>query len=292
MLFLKARIVFVFAFLCCLGTLPATAQVLVSGSGVTVSAQDMESDLLRVPPEVRANTFSRPAEVQNNASNLFIRRALAAAAVSAGLDQTPAVSAAMALARDRVLSDARLAQIDQANAPGEQALLGYAQSVYKSNTKRFEMPEQVKIRHILVLASELNARATAEQLLKELKSGADFQQLAKARSQDPGSAASGGDLGLVARGRMVKPFEDAAFKLTQPGTLSDVVETSFGFHIIRLDERRPAGLRSFDEVKDGLLKEARATLIGNARSDERDRILKSAKFDDAAIEAFAKTQSK
>ena len=247
---------------------------------------------MRVPPEVRANTFSRPAEVQNNASNLFVRRALAAAALGAGLDQTPAVSAALALARDRVLSDARLAQIDQANAPSDQALLAYAQSVYTSNPKRFEMPEQIKIRHILVLASEPNARTTAEQLLKELKSGADFQQLAKARSQDPGSAGSGGDLGLVARGRMVKPFDDAAFNLTQPGTLSDVVETNFGFHIIKLDERRAAGIRSFDEVKDTLLKEARATLGNNARSNERDKILEAAKFDREAIEAFAKTQSK
>lgn len=292
MLFFKARFVLVFAFLCCLGTLPATAQVLVSGSGVTVTAQDMQSDLLRVPPEVRANTFSRPSEVQNNASNIFVRRGLAAEALRAGLDQNPTVSAALALARDRVLSDARLAQIDQANLPSEQALLAYAQSAYKANTQRFEAPEQVRIRHILILVSEPGARATAEQLLKDLKAGADFEKMAKARSQDPGSAASGGDLGLVSRGRMVKPFEDAAFKLTQPGTLSDVVETNFGFHIIKLDGKRLAGLRSFEEVKDTLLKEARATLIGNARAEERDRILKYAEFDGAAIEAFAKTQSK
>ena len=283
---------FVVAFLFSLLTFPAAAQVLVSGSGVSVSARDMESDLLRVPPEVRANTFSRPSEVQNNASNIFVRRGLAAEALRAGLDKNPAVSAALALARDRVLSDARLAQIDQANLPSEQSLLAYAQSVYKANTQRFEAPEQVRIRHILILVSEPGARATAEQLLKDLKTGADFEKMAKARSQDPGSAASGGDLGLVSRGRMVKPFEDAAFKLTQPGTLSDVVETNFGFHIIKLDEKRLAGLRSFEEVKDTLLKEARATLIGNARSEERDRILKSAEFDRAAIEAFAKTQSK
>lgn len=274
-----------------LGVSASIAQTLVSGAGVTVGVQDLASDLARVPPDVRASTFSRPDAVQTNIANLYVRRVLAAEALSARMDQEPDVKAALELVRDRVLSDARLAQIDLASQPSPQALEAFALTAYKAEPKKFEAPEQVRIRHILIRGSEPAARAEAEQLLKELKAGANFEALAKARSQDPGSAAKGGDLGTSARGRMVKPFEEAAFKLNQPGELSDVVETSFGFHIIKLEEKRAAGIRPFAEVKDSLVRDARTQLINAARQKEKDRILATAQFDAAAIEAFANSQT-
>ena len=90
----------------------------------------------------------------------------------------------------------------------------------------------------------------------------------------------------------MKPFEDAAFKLAKVGELSDVVETTFGFHIIKLEEKRPAGVKSFEEVKDALLKEAQGSIVNNGRAKEQDRILSAARFDTEAIEAFAKSQRK
>ena len=285
------RIRWIFFLLLGLSVTPIMAQALVSGADVAVTVQDLQNDLLRAPPEVRATAFSRPESVQSNITNIYIRRVLATEALRANMDRDPAVKAAIDIARDRVLSDARLAKIDEVNQPSSKALEAYALTTYKANPKRFEAPEQIKIRHILVRSTEPNGRADAEQLLKELKAGANFEQLAKTRSQDPGSAGNGGDLGLVARGRMIKAFDEAAFKLTQAGELSDVVETSFGFHIIKLEEKRPAGLRAFEEVKEGLMQEAKGTLINAGRQVEKDRILADAKFDMAAIEAFAKTQA-
>lgn len=269
-----------------------TAQPLVTGPGVAIGAADLESDIQRVPPQLRVKTFSDPEAVRSNITNLYVRRVLAIDALRDGSDRDPAVKAALDLARDKILSDVQLSKLDKATMPGADALQAYAEAMYKANPRKYEVPEQVKIRHILIRAVEPNAKTLAEQLLKDLRGGASFEELAKTRSQDPGSAAQGGDLGLVPRGKMIKQFEDAAFMLTQPGALSNVVETQFGFHIIKLDERRPAGTPNFQVVKETILKEAQNILISKARQDEKDRILSSAKFDDEAIKAFADAKAK
>ena len=92
------------------------------------------------------------------------------------------------------------------------------------------------------------ARQKAEDLLKQIKGGADFAQLAKANSDDPGSKEQGGELGMIQRGVTVKEFENAAFGL-QPGQYSDVVKTQFGYHILQVEAKQTAHLKPLDEVK-------------------------------------------
>jgi peptidyl-prolyl cis-trans isomerase C len=115
---------------------------------------------------------------------------------------------------------------------------------YAENPAKFRLPEQVRARHILVKvapgAGEEGKRAAREKIgaiLEEVRAGEDFAELARKRSEDS-SAARGGDLGSFPRGSMVKPFEDAAFAL-EAGAVSDPVETSFGLHIIKVEERIP-----------------------------------------------------
>src|SRR4029077_12192443 len=96
-------------------------------------------------------------------------------------------------------------------------------------------------------AAKKKARADAEAVLKQVKGGGDFAALAKQYSQDPGSAANGGDLNFFPKGQMVPAFETAAFAL-KPGETSGLVETPFGFHIIKLAERRPARTVPLQEV--------------------------------------------
>lgn len=129
---------------------------------------------------------------------------------------------------------------------------------YAKNPDQFKQPERVRASHILIgvprdadAAAKTQARAKADQILKDVKAGKDFAALAKENSQDPGSAAKGGDLGFFQQGQMVGPFNDAAFKLP-PGTVSDIVETEFGFHIIKVIEKQPARTVSLDEVKPQL----------------------------------------
>lgn len=269
----------------------ALAQALVTGRGAVVSVDDMRLEVLRAPADKVADTFGSEQNVLAISENLLVRRVLANEAAKAGLDKLPEVKAALQQARDRVLSDYKLSQIDQANQPSLQALEDFAWTTYKADAKRFAVPEQVRVRHILFRGPDATIREQAQKTLAELKAGADFAAIAKERSNDPGSAAKGGDLGFVGRGRMVKPFEDAAFELKEPGDLSGIVQTQYGLHILKLEERKPEGTQAFDEVKDVLMKEAQRTLLTNARLVEKDRILKDAKVDEKAISAFAKAQS-
>ena len=130
-------------------------------------------------------------------------------------------------------------------------------SYYDENPNMFEQPEQVKASHILIKvetdASETDkakARIEIVKIQKKLQNGEDFATLAKEFSQGP-SSAKGGDLGFFRRGQMVKPFEDAAFAL-KPNEVSDVVETRFGYHLIKVTERKTAQTIAYADVKDRL----------------------------------------
>ncbi|MBW7989694.1 MAG: hypothetical protein FVQ84_06730 [Planctomycetes bacterium] len=138
-----------------------------------------------------------------------------------------------------------------------------AKKHYDENPTQFESKEQVRASHILITpkadAADPNqekarAKAKAEDLLKQIKEGADFAALAKANSADPSSAVNGGDLGFFGKGRMVPPFDKAAFAM-ETGKISDIVETRFGYHIIKVTDRKEAGTTSFEQAKAGLLQQ-------------------------------------
>ena len=131
-------------------------------------------------------------------------------------------------------------------------------SDYDAHAAEYQRPDQRRARHILFKlpsgASEkdkTSARSQAESVLARAKKGEDFAGLARSLSQDPGSAAQGGELGWFGRGSMVKPFEDAAFA-TPVGQFAPVVETEYGYHIIQVEEARAAGSTPFDEAKDSI----------------------------------------
>ena len=156
---------------------------------------------------------------------------------------------------------------------------------------KFTEPEQVRARHILVKTAadagpdaKAAARKKAEELLAKVKAGADFAALAKERSEDAGSAANGGDLGLFTRGRMTPAFEEAAFAL-QGGGLSDVVETPFGFHVIKVEEHRPGGAKPLetvhDEIADTLKRERSLALARKQAEEDRRKIARGAPFAEA-----------
>jgi peptidyl-prolyl cis-trans isomerase C len=125
---------------------------------------------------------------------------------------------------------------------------------YKNNPDMFKQPEQVRASHILIKVdaqADKSAKDEANKKIKEvqkkLEAGEDFADLAKAYSEGP-SKVNGGDLGYFGRGRMVKPFEDAVFKL-KPGEVSGMVETPFGYHLIKVVDKKPASVVSYEDAK-------------------------------------------
>lgn len=130
---------------------------------------------------------------------------------------------------------------------------------YDKNIEQFKKPEKVKARHILITVdpkadeeTKKKARETIEGIKKKISEGADFAELAGTSSQCS-SSSKGGDLGFFTKETMVEPFAEAAFKL-QPGEISDVVETQFGYHLILMEERIAAGTAPYEEVKEDIRK--------------------------------------
>jgi len=149
-------------------------------------------------------------------------------------------------------------------------------------TTAFTNPERAKTRHILIRAGaeasdeeRAAAKAKAEALLARAQAGEDFATLAEADSDDSGSATRGGDLGWFERGRMVPEFDQVAFTL-EPGTLSEVIETSFGYHIILVEERDPGGPQTLAEARDeivAILSKDRGLEIARSEADQVQRAI-------------------
>jgi peptidyl-prolyl cis-trans isomerase C len=162
-----------------------------------------------------------------------------------------------------------------------------AKAAYEEQIAKIPPEPEVRARHILVKTEQ-----EAKDLVKQLKAGADFTELAKKSSDGP-SAQTGGDLGYFSRGQMVKQFEDVAFA-SKPGQISDPVQTEFGWHVIKVEDKRNRPVPSFDEVKDQLmaslvqnqLKTIVQGLRGSAKVEIVDPELKKAIEDDARAAAM------
>ena len=255
---------------------------------MVVTTTDIMSEFNKMTPAMRQEFFKTPENVQQIANNLLVRRILAEEAVQNKLGEDLVVQAAMAVAKDRVLSDARLNQMDKANEPDEKALEAYARNKYQATIDKYQVPAKMRASHILIEKKDDKSYQQAMELLNKLKAGADFAVMAKEYSKDPGSAARGGDLGYFGEGQMVKVFEEAAKVLEKPGDLSMPVESDFGYHIIRLDDRKPKSTLNFEEVKGTLLGESRAEILSQKRVLKVQNITTQMKFERDAILEFTK----
>ena len=157
---------------------------------------------------------------------------------------------------------------------------------YEERKSTFDRPEQARVRHILARfepgdeAAKQAARERIDAIRKRVEGGEDFAAVAKEVSEDPATQESGGDLGFVSRGAVVKPLEDAAFG-QQPGALGEVVESPQGFHLLRVEEHRPARVVPFEEaqaqVAAELARQDAAVAVARARAEKLSQAVQGGK---------------
>lgn len=238
---------------------------LIEFNQVVVTKQDYEAEVATLPERHRGDIEASSKRIHQLLDKIFVYRVLAQEAREAGLDQNPLVRKQVEMAEEEVLGRARLRQLREQALAAKPDFEALARERYQANPKKYQLPEQVKVSHILIKAKERTeeeARQLAEKVRQlALAEEKPFAELALQYSGDSSVENNQGNLGFISPGMTVKPFEEAAFALKQPGDISPVVESQFGFHIIRLEERQPARVQPFDQVKNKLVEEAKETYL-------------------------------
>lgn len=237
---------------------PAIAdRVVLKTESFTVTEQDFENYLLerKITEEQAKKMLAREGAVKNLFENLYIIRAFASKAESNAQIDKDQIDWMVQNYRERLLMDRQLEleiEADLASVDWD----AVAKEEYLANKEKYKVQEQVNAAHILIGfgdRTEEEAKIRAEEILARLQQGDDFAELAREYSDDAVSAAKGGELGFFTRGRMVKPFEDAAFALQKPDEVSGLVKTQFGYHIIRLNERKAESQLAFEKAKSQIM---------------------------------------
>jgi len=213
--------------------------VLAEVNGTTITDNDFYKEQENLPPYLKPMTET-PEGKKEMIDTMVVRELIMQQAQKDGIDKSPEVAAKLEDLKKRVIVEAFLKKKVEEGANVSDADM---QAFYKKNEGKFKTGEQIRASHILV-----KSEAEAKDIEKQLKAGASFEELAKKHSID-GAAAKGGDLGWFSKGSMLPDFEKVAFSLKE-GAVSGIVPTKFGFHIIKQTGKRPAGARSYEEVKD------------------------------------------
>jgi len=215
-----------------------SALATVNGKAIT------EKDLKLAEAEIGSDLGNLPTPTRRRVLVEYIieTELMAAAANAEKLEESPAFDDRMAYYKRKALREAYFDSKIK-NSVSEAA----AKTFYDDQIKGMKPEEEVKARHILVEKED-----EAREIKKKIEEGADFEEMAKEHSKDPGTKDNGGLLGFFSRGQMVPQFEEAAFIL-EPGQISEPVESRFGWHLIKVEERRQRPLPTFDEVKERIL---------------------------------------
>jgi len=271
--------------------LPADDEVFAIQGGAQLTQSELDAAFAEIPEEHRLAFIRDGARVDQLVQNLLRRRQFAQAAREAGFDQQALTRSRMNLAAEERLASAWMEQV-VADAPAAD-YDALAEEYYLANPDEFMTPEILDVSHILVSTetrSEEDGLALIEEVASRLATDpGQFDALVAEFSEDPAKVSNQGRYPQMKRGDMVKPFEEAAFALQQPGEISDPVKTSYGYHLIRLNRRAPPERMDYALVKDRLLE----FVEKNYLADYRERYIRNLSSDpieipEGAVEAMAK----
>ena len=233
--------------------------VLVEDGKVRVDAADFEGNILRVPKERRPGfrmSYDRVAAVVDN---VFVTRSMAQKARDLGLDKDPAVQARMKQVQDAFLAELYVQKLEDDGALPD--LDKRARELYAVDKEKYLTDEEDRVQQILVgntCYSNLEARDIARKAYEEAKAGKeDFLTLAAKYSDKGEKANKGGDIGIGPVKRLVAPVREALAKM-KPGDISEPVESPFGWHVLKLLERKPAAQKPYEAVKAEIIANEKA----------------------------------
>jgi peptidyl-prolyl cis-trans isomerase C len=240
----------------------AQDKVVAKVNGETITEKDVEIAL----PDVTAEYPNLdPKQLQEITLDFLIEmRVSAQKAKTEKLDQGDAFKRRLAYVRDRVLMQELMAKVAK-----EGVSEAKMKAFYDEQVKQIKPVEEVRARHVLVENED-----AAKKLLARIKGGEDFAKIAKEASKDPGSGAEGGDLGYFTKDRMVPEFAEAAFG-AKVGDVVGPVKSQFGFHVIKVEDRRNKPVPAFEQVKDRIS----AGLAGKAQGEYIKALRETAKIE-------------
>ncbi|MCC6194315.1 MAG: peptidylprolyl isomerase [Burkholderiales bacterium] len=255
--------------------LPAGAQgnvVLLSNSLASVTRGEYEAELLKLPPEMREGFANNPRRVNELLVRMLVQKSLAAQARAAKLDVKPENATRLALEVERFLAALEVESVEKAAAAEFDANIQKqetrARELYLVDKASFTQPAQVSATHILFSTkkrSSEEARKLAVEARAKIVAGADMATLAREQSDDPSAAANGGALGFFAEKEMDPAFGAAAFALAKPGDVSQPVQSSFGWHVIRLDDRKAATVQPYEQAREVIMAQLRKRYVDEKR---------------------------
>jgi peptidyl-prolyl cis-trans isomerase C len=229
-------------------------EVIATYAGKRFTADDFRREVERLPPRSRAQ-LTTPDRKRQFVDNYILNELLAEQGEKKGYDKDPDIVRQIEDLRERLIVQRVMRDYQEAPILTDEDVRAY----YDANQRLFS-GAQIHAAHILV-KDEALAKSLREQVVAD---PSKFEELAKTNSVDTATAARGGDLGFFGQGRMVAEFERAAFNLENPGDLSEVVQTPFGFHIIKLLERKDGPAKPFEEVKDRI----RVAMVNQRRQEQ------------------------
>lgn len=246
---------------------------LATQGGQTVTLADIDVRAAMIPDDKRAAVFDDPTRIESMVTGLLVNRQLAAEARELGLDKDPKTQRAIQLAVEEALARRRIEILRETPVVDAE---GLAREIYLADPSRFDVPETVTVRHILVKPDRIGEnearRLAQEALAKAREPGADFAALVATYSHDPSTSDKGGLLPAFPRGTMVEEFEKAAFALQNPGDIAPLVHSRYGFHVIQFVSREAVRPRRFEEVREELIAQVRADHVKRSVREHVDAI--------------------
>jgi len=245
----------------------SSGEVLAEVNGTTITTGDFKKEMENLPPYLKPMTDTAEGK-KEMLETMVIRELILQQAKKDGIDKSPIVAEKLEELKKRIVVEAFLKKKVEEQSNITDADL---QKFYDQNKEKFKSGDEIRASHILVKDEK-----AAQEVLAKLKAGGSFEELAKKFSMDS-AAAKGGDLGWFGKATMLPEFEKVAFSLKE-GETSGIVKTKFGYHIIKVTGKRPAGQREFADVKEQIKAALLPTKQQEVFAKLKDDLKKSSKY--------------